>query len=180
MTISVEEQHLSQGIEREGGPGDDTPVRARWLLEILATKWTPLVLYLLNEQSPMRSGELRRSVPGVSQKVLTTTLRNLERDGLVTRENYLETPLRVEYRITELGASLIPIILSLKAWVEENIAEVLARRTLAHRRRTGSPAGPDSGFHDGLDRLNRSAFPRSSRPKTRSPLPEKRRSKSDE
>jgi DNA-binding HxlR family transcriptional regulator len=136
MTVSVREQDLSQGIEREGrpedDPGDDTPVRARWLLDILATKWTPIVLYLLNEQSPMRSGELRRSVPGVSQKVLTTTLRNLERDGLVMRENYLETPLRVEYCITELGASLIPIIFSLEAWAEENIAEVLARRTL-HR-----------------------------------------------
>lgn len=131
MTISMGEQDLSQETEREGEPGDDdAPLRARWLLEILATKWTPLVLYLLNKRSPMRSGELRRSVPGVSQKVLTTTLRNLERDGLVTRENYVETPLRVEYRITELGASLIPIILSLKAWVEENIAEVLARRTL--------------------------------------------------
>ncbi|MFC4499183.1 winged helix-turn-helix transcriptional regulator [Streptomyces vulcanius] len=108
---------------------DDAPVRARWLLEILATKWTPIVLYLLNQQSPMRSGELRRSVPGVSRKVLTATLRNLERDGLVTRENYPETPPRVEYRITELGESLIPIIFSLEAWAEENIAEVLARRT---------------------------------------------------
>jgi DNA-binding HxlR family transcriptional regulator len=135
MTVSVREQDLSQGIEREDmpgeGPGDDTPVRARWLLDILATKWTPIVLYLLNEQSPMRSGELRRSVPGVSQKVLTTTLRNLERDGLVMREIYPETSLRVEYCITELGASLIPIIFSLEAWAEENIAEVLARRTLA-------------------------------------------------
>lgn len=130
MTTSLREQDLSQGSEREGRPGDDTPVRARWLLEILATKWTPTVLYLLNEQSPMRSGELRRSVPGVSQKMLTTTLRNLERDGLVRREDYLETPLRVEYLITELGASLIPILLSLEAWAEENIAEVLARRTL--------------------------------------------------
>ncbi|MET7654848.1 MULTISPECIES: helix-turn-helix domain-containing protein [unclassified Streptomyces] len=134
MTVSVREQDLPPEAEREGrpgdDPGDDTPVRARWLLDILATKWTPIVLHLLNEQSPMRSGELRRSVPGVSQKVLTTTLRNLERDGLVMRQNYLETPLRVEYRITELGASLIPIIFSLEAWAEENIAEVLARRTL--------------------------------------------------
>ncbi|MGW2640733.1 winged helix-turn-helix transcriptional regulator [Streptomyces sp. NPDC001348] len=135
-TVAVREQDLSQAIEREGrpgcGPGEDTPVRARWLLDILATKWTPMVLYLLNEQSPMRSGELRRSVPGVSQKVLTTTLRNLERDGLVKRENYPGTVPRVEYCITELGASLIPIIFSLEAWAEENLAEVLARRTL-HR-----------------------------------------------
>ncbi|MFF4492383.1 winged helix-turn-helix transcriptional regulator [Streptomyces sp. NPDC001544] len=134
ITVSVREQDLSRAIEYEDrpgdGPGDDTPVRARWLLDILATKWTPVVLYLLNEQSPMRSGELRRSVPGVSQKVLTTTLRNLERDGLVTRDYYPETVPRVEYRITELGASLIPIIFSLEAWAEENIAEVLARRTL--------------------------------------------------
>lgn len=132
-TLSAREQDLSQRTEHEGGPGDDpredTPVRARWLLDILATKWTPVVLHLLNEQSPMRSGELRRSVPGVSQKVLTATLRNLERDGLVMRVDYRETPLRVEYRITGLGASLIPIIFSLEAWAEENIAEVLARRT---------------------------------------------------
>ncbi|MEW1720655.1 helix-turn-helix domain-containing protein [Streptomyces sp. NPDC093109] len=146
MTVSVRERHRAPETEREygpesgpkygpesgpeSGPEDDAPARAGWLLEILATKWTPVILYLLDEQSPMRSGELHRSVPGVSRKVLTTTLRNLERDGLVTREDYLETPPRVEYCITELGESLIPIIYSLKAWAEQNITEVLARRTL--------------------------------------------------
>jgi DNA-binding HxlR family transcriptional regulator len=129
MTLSVRAQDLAQEIEPDDRPVDDTPARARWLLDILATKWTPMILYLLNEQSPMRSGELRRSVPGVSQKVLTATLRNLERDGLVIREDYLETPPRVEYCITELGESLIPIIFSLETWAEENITEVLARRT---------------------------------------------------
>ncbi len=133
MTLSVREQDLSQEDERDGRPVDDAPARARWLLEILATKWTPVILHLLNEQSPMRSGELRRSVPGVSQKVLTATLRNLERDGMVIREDYLETPPRVEYCITELGESLIPIIFSLETWAEENSTEVLARRTL-HKR----------------------------------------------
>jgi len=133
MALSVREQDLSQDTERDGRLADDAPARARWLLEILATKWTPVILHLLNAHSPMRSGELRRSVPGISQKVLTATLRNLERDGMVIREDYLQTPPRVEYCITELGESLIPIIFSMETWAEENITEVLARRAL-HKR----------------------------------------------
>ena len=129
MTLSVRAQQRPPESGRDERPVDDAPARARWLLEILATKWTPVILHLLNEQSPMRSGELRRSVPGISQKVLTATLRNLERDGMVIREDYLETPPRVEYCLTELGESLIPIIFSLETWAEENITEVLARRT---------------------------------------------------
>jgi len=130
MTLSVREQGLSPQNGRDARLVDDAPARARWLLEILATKWTPVILHLLNARSPMRSGELRRSVPGVSQKMLTATLRNLERDGMVIREDYLETPPRVEYCITGLGESLIPLINSLETWAEANITEVLARRAL--------------------------------------------------
>ena len=121
-------QTVEQLLRHDDCPVDDCP--ARWLLEILATKWTPVVLYLLDEHSPMRYGRLRRATVGVTQKVLTATLRNLERDGLVTRVVHPETPPKVDYYITELGESLIPIIHSLKTWAEENIAEVLARRTL--------------------------------------------------
>ncbi|POX56973.1 transcriptional regulator [Streptomyces sp. Ru71] len=136
-TISAHEQHLpKRKFTQEGRrddvlddcPTDDCP--ARWVLEILTTKWTPIVLYLLHSQSPMRYGELRRAMPETSKKVLTETLRGLERDGLVLRVDYEEKLPRVDYYITELGEGLIPIIQSLKAWAEENIAEVLARRTL--------------------------------------------------
>lgn len=139
-TISLHERNFPEQTFPQGGerkdvldncPVDDCPVR--WVLEILTIKWTPIVLYLLQAQSPMRYGELRRAMPEVSKKVLTETLRGLERDGLVLRVDYMEKLPRVDYYITELGASLIPIISSLKMWAEENIAEVLARRTLYGR-----------------------------------------------
>ncbi|MFE9120576.1 winged helix-turn-helix transcriptional regulator [Streptomyces sp. NPDC007172] len=139
-TISAYEQHARRRAFPHRGerpdvvddcPPDDCP--ARWVLEILTTKWTPVLLHLLQSQSPMRYGELRRAMPDVSKKVLTETLRGLERDGLLLRVDHGEKPLRVDYYITELGASLIPIVKSLRVWAEENIAEVLAHRTLYGR-----------------------------------------------
>ena len=85
----------------------------------LAEKWTILVIVALAER-PVRFGALRRRLEGVTQKMLTQTLRKLESDDLVKRQIYDEMPLRVEYSLTARGRSLLPIIASLKSWSEKN------------------------------------------------------------
>ena len=75
---------------------------ARRLLDLIGDKWTPIIVYLLGEGT-QRHRELQRHLPGVSKKMLTQTLRDLERDGLVRRKVYAEVPPRVEYDLTPLG-----------------------------------------------------------------------------
>jgi DNA-binding HxlR family transcriptional regulator len=85
----------------------------REVLERIADKWTLLVIEELDVKRPTRFAELRRKVGGISQKMLTKTLRQLERDGLVTRTIHAEVPPRVEYRLTRLGYSLGEAVCSL-------------------------------------------------------------------
>ena len=92
---------------------------SRALLARIAEKWTLLVLVALRD-GPVRFGALRRTVEGVSQKMLTQTLRALESDGLVTRHLYDEMPLRVEYELTDRGRSLLPLADQFKRWAEAN------------------------------------------------------------
>jgi DNA-binding HxlR family transcriptional regulator len=97
----------------------------RRMLDRIADKWTVLVLLLLQD-GPKRFSELQRVISGISQKMLTQTLRSLERDGLVTRKVYAEVPPRVEYTLTPLGETLIAPIAALSQWSEDHIGEVLA------------------------------------------------------
>ena len=76
----------------------------------------------------MRFTELHRHIPGISQRMLTLTLRNLERDGLVSRTAYAEVPPRVEYALTPMGESLIPPALSLAGWAVEHNEQIQASR----------------------------------------------------
>jgi DNA-binding HxlR family transcriptional regulator len=79
----------------------------------------------------MRFGELKRVCEGISQKMLTQTLRKLERNGLVTRTLYADVlPIKAEYRLTELGRSLLPIVQAAKLWAEENLHQIEANRVL--------------------------------------------------
>lgn len=94
---------------------------SRALLARIAEKWALLVLVAL-EEGPTRFGALRRRIEGVSQKMLTQTLRALERDGLVTRHLHDEMPLRVEYALTDRGHELLPLAAQLKHWAEKNFA----------------------------------------------------------
>jgi len=84
-------------------------------LELIDGKWKGVALYHLLGET-LRFNELRRRIPQVTQRVLTKQLRELERDGLLTRTVFAEVPPRVEYRLTELGESLKPIILALRQW----------------------------------------------------------------
>ena len=96
----------------------------RQVLARVANKWTMLVLNALSAEDVLRFSELRRRVEGVSQKVLTETLRGLERDGLITRTVYPTVPVTVEYRLTPLGHSLAIAVSVIKAWTYENIEEL--------------------------------------------------------
>lgn len=95
----------------------------RLMLNRIADKWTVLVLGLL-ETETKRFGTLQRQIGGISQKMLTQTLRGLERDGLIARTVYPEVPPRVEYAITPLGKTLVGLLAALRVWSETHIEEV--------------------------------------------------------
>ena len=106
----------------------DCPIRN--VLAHISGKWSLLVLYTLdrNGMSPMRFNQLRRAIPDISQKVLTTTLRTLETDGLICRKVFAEVPPRVEYSLTERVLTLIPLIDSLINWAADNMADIVRDR----------------------------------------------------
>lgn len=114
---------------------------SRQLLARISDKWVALILAALGSDGPSRPGdecsgepramrysELSRRLAGVSQKMLTQTLRSLERDGLVTRTVTPTVPVTVTYELTELGLSLHQVIRGIKAWAEAHMDEVLAHR----------------------------------------------------
>lgn len=98
---------------------------SRNVLDLLAEKWSLLVIHSLS-LGPKRTGELRRHVDGVSEKMLIQTLRSLERHGFVSRHVFNEVPPRVEYSLTPLGRRLSGLVKALDDWVEGNCAEILA------------------------------------------------------
>ena len=106
----------------------DCPIRN--VLAHISGKWSLLVLYTLdrNGMSPMRFNQLRRAIPDISQKVLTTTLRTLETDGLICRKVFAEVPPRVEYSLTERALTLIPLVDSLINWAADNMADIVRDR----------------------------------------------------
>ena len=110
----------------------------RAVLDRICDKWTLLIVATLDE-GRLRFSELHRHVPGISQRMLTLTLRNLERDGLVSRTAYAEVPPRVEYALTAMGKSLIPPALALAGWAIEHNAQILASRA-AYGPKPESPA----------------------------------------
>lgn len=91
-------------------------------------KWTMYTLLLLGQNQKMRFNELRTKITGISQRMLTVTLRSLEEDGIVTRTIYPEIPPKVEYCLTGLGESLLKQILQLAHWAEENFDEIVKHR----------------------------------------------------
>ncbi len=100
---------------------------SREVLAIVGDKWALLLLPVLAER-PKRNGELMRRLDGVSQKMLTQTLRELERNGIVVRRDFQEVPPRVDYRLTPLGRSLGRVVSSLDRWVIDNFHTVEAAR----------------------------------------------------
>jgi DNA-binding HxlR family transcriptional regulator len=116
-------------VVRKGNVFDpDCP--SRLVLDRVAEKWTGLVVLALSD-GRLRFGELRESIGGVAPKVLTQTLRALERDGLITRTIYAEVPPRVEYELTDLGASLREPLAVIQKWAERNVGKVQSARDRA-------------------------------------------------
>ena len=97
-------------------------------MNVIGGKWKLTLIGRIHRQSPARFGELKRSLVGITQKMLTTQLRELEQDGIVHRKVYAEVPPKVEYTLTEYGLTLQPIVSGLYAWGE------------AHRRKRATEA----------------------------------------
>lgn len=113
----------------------------RVVLDRVADKWAVLVLGLLAD-GPVRFNRLRRRIEGISQKMLTQTLKNLEADGLVTRTVFPTVPVTVEYALTPLGESLAPALDGLRRWAEDNIEAVLAARSRQRPTAARTASGP--------------------------------------
>ena len=99
----------------------------RQVINRIGDRWSLLVLYSL-EGGTLRFQQLRRTVDGISQKMLTQTLRALERDGLISRTVYASVPPRVEYALTPLGASLSQTIAEIRTWAYEHMDHIVAAR----------------------------------------------------
>ena len=110
----------------------------RQILDRIADKWSLLVIALL-EHRRLRFTELRREIDGVSQRMLTVTLRQLERDGLVHRTVHPVVPPRVEYELTPLGVSLHETVQALVTWTDAHQREIAAARTAYDARGTAEP-----------------------------------------
>ena len=116
--------HLPTTAEMYQG---ECPTRA--VLDRVADKWTTLIIGILAQHDSRRFNELKRMIGGISQKMLTQTLRDLERDGLVKRTMYAEIPPRVEYQLTPLGKTLCGPISALTQWAHDHIDEVKRAQT---------------------------------------------------
>src|SRR5205085_5112151 len=108
----------------------DAQCTSRLVLNRIADKWTAIIIQLLAQQT-MRYAELRRAIGGISQKMLTQTLRSLERDGLVLRKVHPVVPPKVEYSLTRLGRTLIDPLHALCRWSERHLSELQANRDRA-------------------------------------------------
>src|SRR6478752_3845706 len=121
--------------------GEDASGRAiREVLDRVGDKWSLLVIGTLRSER-LRFTELQRHIPGISQRMLTLTLRQLERDGLITRTVHAEVPPRVEYELTELGGTLIQIAIALGDWAIENRPRIEASRAAYDSAAAAKAAG---------------------------------------
>ncbi len=118
------------------GDAFESDCPTRLVLDRVGDKWTVLVVSAL-AAGTLRFTELRHRISGVAPKVLTQTLRALERDGVLRRRVYAEVPPRVEYSLTPLGRSLIEPITSIQHWAEGHVSAVLAAREKYDRQKVG-------------------------------------------
>jgi DNA-binding HxlR family transcriptional regulator len=99
----------------------------REILDLVGDKWSVLIIGTLAD-GPVRYSDLAAAIPGVSQRMLTLTLKHLRRNGLVSRTSHPEVPPRVDYELTQLGASLLGTVLALAAWSADHHAEIREHR----------------------------------------------------
>src|SRR3989441_3942686 len=121
---------MGKTVQKRPAELEYTPANchARDMLARIGDKWSVYVIHMLGDAGTMRFNELRSAVEGISQRMLTVTLRGMERDGLVARKVYPEVPPRVEYALTPLGATLRQLVRGLVAWSGAHLREVDAAR----------------------------------------------------
>lgn len=133
------------------GPCREWPEDSAFIREVLdriGDKWTVLVISTLGDRS-LRYSDLQASIPGISQRMLTQTLKHLERDGLITRTAYAEVPPRVEYALTALGASLLEAVSAMAGWAAAHHGEIAENRAESDRLGVGRARGrADVGRND--------------------------------
>jgi len=111
----------------------------RQILDRIGDKWAVLILILIRDE-PMRFNALRRTIEGISQKMLSQVLKSLERDGLIKRRVFATVPVTVEYSITPLGQTLAAAVDPLRDWAEQNLKEVLAAQRRYDAQRNAKAA----------------------------------------
>lgn len=124
-TMTAAERRQQQ---REGYLAMMESCASRQVVDILSDKWTTLILHALAE-GPKRRGALSREVVGASQKMLTQTLRSLERDGMIQRTIIPDVPVQVQYALTPLGHGLRELVCTVRDWSEANIEQIRAARS---------------------------------------------------
>ncbi|SFK85470.1 transcriptional regulator, HxlR family [Lachnospiraceae bacterium KH1T2] len=91
------------------------------VLNIVGGKWKIMILCVIDKEGTVRYGDIRRAVYGITNTMLANSLKEMERDGMVERKQYMEMPVRVEYSLTDKAKSIVPILLELKRWGEANL-----------------------------------------------------------
>ena len=114
------EMYIDRVLEKNESE-EDCPIRR--VLELLSGRWRPQIIYTLYKHPSCRFGELQRAMPRVTNAMLTATLRDLERIGIVDRRQFNEVPLHVEYSLTAKGKALLPIFYEMTVWGEEYLGE---------------------------------------------------------
>jgi DNA-binding HxlR family transcriptional regulator len=119
--------NVRANVRRVPGPcsqwGDEDADFIREILDLVGDKWSVLIIGTLAD-GPTRYSDLAAAIPGISQRMLTLTLKHLQRSGIVERTAYAEVPPRVEYALTELGTSLLSTVLALAAWSADRHTEI--------------------------------------------------------
>ncbi len=115
----------------------------REVLDRIGDKWTVLIISTLST-GPLRYSDLQASITGISQRMLTLTLKHLERDGLITRTAYAEVPPRVEYELTGLGRSLMDAVMAMAGWAATHHGEIAANRAASALTGVGRGKAPVS------------------------------------
>ena len=125
-TKTLFESHIMDRKDIRDAMFPDCPIRN--VLSRMMDKWTLLALYTLEQEGTMRFNDLRRSIPDVSQKMLTVTLKSMEADGLVSRKVIPAVPVKVEYTLTDRAMSVMPLLDQLLGWSLEHFGEIIADR----------------------------------------------------
>lgn len=133
LKVIIVDNHLfiMENILEKYANADQCPVRN--VLDRFGDKWSMLVLLLLAEYDTLRFNEIQRCIGTISQKMLATTLKSLETDGLVKRKLYPQVPPRVDYSLTSRGKSLIPHLQGLVKWADEHMKEIKKSRLKAEK-----------------------------------------------